>query len=194
MARMLSQWGFPIILNRLAAVLMVISGTWCNTALPADQGSATCNLMEAVLDPDHSGQYTFKATLMNYERLLKSRTEFCTASLGPNEQPSVRLSYEEFIDAQAARENVSSGERRYGDRRPGSIDNVAGQTVYWRGGGRGPISLSFLLDNIFVVIFAAPVDQYAGSDAIRATQPHVRDQLRRLGAAVVRDRKRRQKD
>jgi len=142
-----------------------------------------------MLDPEHSGKYTFKAELMGYERLLKSKTEFCTATQGSNRQPSVRLSYEAFDDVLTAHENVTSGDRRYGDHRPGSIDNVGGQTVYWKGAGRGPITLSFLINNVFVIIFAAPVDQYAGHDAVIGHQPYVRDQLRRLAAAVVREQK-----
>jgi hypothetical protein len=189
MARISVQRGFPMKSSRLAAGLMALGFLWCDTALPADQGSTTCRLMASVLDPKHSGKYTFKAELMGYARLLKSKMEFCTATRGSNRQPSVRLSYEAFDDVLTARENVTSGERQYGDHRPGSIDNVSGQTVYWKGGGRGPITLSFLINNVFVIIFAAPVDQYAGRDAILAHQPYVRDQLRRLAAAVVREQK-----
>jgi hypothetical protein len=189
MVRIRKGRGFPMMSNWFAGTLIVLGAIGWNTAFPADRGSATCSLMEAVLDPDHAGRYTFKSTVMGYERLLKSKSEFCTASLGPKEQASVRLVYEEFIDAQTAHENVSSGEKQFGDHRPGSIDNVAGQTVHWKGGGRGPITLTFLLENLFVTIYAAPVDQYAGVDAIRATQPYLRNQLRRLAAAVVRDRK-----
>jgi hypothetical protein len=147
--------------------------------------------MEAVLDPNRSGTYTFKADQVPYERLVKSGSEWCTATLGTNKQPAVRLIYETFDDALTASENVTSGERRNYPRYPSSIDNIAGQTVYWKGGGRGPIALTFLINNLFVTIYEGPVDQYAGSDAIRAHEPFVRDQMRRLAAAVVSNHKRR---
>jgi hypothetical protein len=95
--------------------------------------------------------------------------------------------YERFDDSKIARETVTAGVRRYDDSRvPLSMDNIAGQAVYWKGRARGPIKLSFLIDDFYVVIAEMQGRDSAGrDDAIRANQPHARDQLRRLAAAVV---------